>query len=869
MMKCARIDQKLQVTFGIMIALLVGLLAAAVILGRVAAGRATALVEVGLPNTRTIAAANDAVGSIGREMYAIGDSTLPEDLREENFKQILRSVADLDRAVEALEKKEMSKEVAAAWSEARDALCIWRDAVLDYVPAVRARDSAEGADRRKAQEKVVNEIQEARQAREELEPLFDRMQQLGEEAALQDGRSARAALLVLQWTSAVVVLLIVAFALASFFGLRRELGSFIGIIGEKLRAVATGELPPPIEESRGEDFNALRDAVNEVSATLRALIDEMNHMSAEHDRGDIDVVVDDARFRGAYAEMARGVNGMAQAHIGVQKKAVGIFAEFGRGRFDAVLEPLPGKKRFINETVEQVRGNLQGLVAEMGRVSAEHERGEIDAAIDAARFEGQYQAMALGINEMVGAHLAMTRQALAVVDGFGRGEFDAPMPPLPGKKRFINEVVEQVRANLKALVGDTAALSQAAVEGRLGVRADASRQPGDFRRIVQGINDTLDAMVAPMHDVAAVLDRLAAGDLAARAEPGRYRNESRRIMEGVNTTLGALLAPVQEAGAVLGRLAERDLAARMTGRYAGDHARMQAAVNATGEALQEALAQVASAVAQVSSAAQQIATVSHAVATGASQQAATLSATGAHIDSVGAISRQAAESATKANGLAQAARASANEGTSAVQRMEGAMQRVRGSAESTSQIIRDINDIAFQTNLLALNAAVEAARAGEAGRGFAVVAEEVRSLAQRAKEAANKTEALIHQSVKEASDGQSTAHEVAGRLADILASVGQVSEIVSEITAASREQTSGIAQVTEAVVEMDKVTQQNAASAEQSSSAASELNAQAEELNAMVATFRLEAEASPAASGTTRRNGGRPALAVGQAATGF
>jgi len=862
MMKGARIDQKLQVTFGIMIALLVALLAAAILLGRVVAQRATELVELRLPSDRIVGAVADSVGVIGREMYVIGDALQPEEVREAGFARIAAAVQALDRDVEAFERLPMAPEVAAAWKETRDSVHIWRYAVLDYVPAVRERDAAEGAARRHAQEKVVTELSETHQAREELAPLFQKVEQLGADAAVQDGNSARTALAVLQWTFAVVLLVIVAFAVAALLGLRRELTSFVGVLGDRLRAVASGDLPAPIEESRGEDFNALRDAVNGVSATLRALIAEMNRMSAEHEHGEIDATVDDARFTGAYAEMARGVNAMAQAHIAVQRKAIGIFAEFGRGRFDAVLEPLPGKKRFINETVEQVRGNLQGLVAEMERVAAEHERGEIDAALDATRFEGQYQAMAAGINGMVGAHLAMTRQALAVVDGFGRGQFDAPMPTLPGKKRFINDTIEQVRANLKALVADAGALSQAAVDGRLGVRADASRQPGGFREIVQGVNDTLDAMVAPLRDVAAVLDRLAAGDLSSRAEPGRYRNESRRLLEGVNTTLDALLAPVQEAGAVLGRLAERDLAARMTGRYPGDHARTQEAVNATGEALQQALAQVASAVAQVSSAAQQIATVSQAVASGASQQAATLTQTGASIESVGAISRQAAESAQKASGLARAARASATEGNTAVERMEGAMQRVRASAESTSQIIRDINDIAFQTNLLALNAAVEAARAGEAGRGFAVVAEEVRSLAMRAKEAANKTEALIRQSVQSAADGQGTAHEVAGKLGEILASVGQVSEIVSEITAASQAQTSGLGQVTAAVAEMDKVTQQNAASAEQSSSAASELNAQAEELHAMVATFHLGVEADAPAA---RRNGVR----AGRAATGF
>ncbi len=175
------------------------------------------------------------------------------------------------------------------------------------------------------------------------------------------------------------------------------------------------------------------------------------------------------------------------------------------------------------------------------------------------------------------------------------------------------------------------------------------------------------------------------------------------------------------------------------------------------------------------------------------------------------------------------------------------MGRIRSSAEGTSQIIRDINDIAFQTNLLALNAAVEAARAGEAGRGFAVVAEEVRSLALRSKEAASKTETLIRESVRQAEEGEASSRNMAGKLGDIVGSVEQVASIVTEIAASAGEQASGIGQVQGAVSEMDKVTQQNAASAEESSSAAAELSAQAADLTAMLGTFRLGDGAAPSA----------------------
>jgi methyl-accepting chemotaxis protein len=568
--------------------------------------------------------------------------------------------------------------------------------VRSFVEAAQRAEASSGEEHARAQAAAIKEIMDARAVRKATVAKLEALKKLAIDRAAAEAAAGDDALGVMEWTIGAMVAAVAALSLLAFFFLRKEIASFVELFGERLRRVAQGDLPEELTEARGADFNGLRDAVNGVSETLRRLIADMNRMSAEHEAGEIDAVVDLARFQGAYAEMARGVNEMVGAHIAVKKKAMAIFSEFGRGNFDATLEPLPGKKRFINETIEQVR------------------------------------------------------------------------------------------TNLKALVADTGTLARAAVEGRLDARADASRQPGDFRKIVQGLNDTLDAVVAPMRELAKVLDRLAAGDLAARADLARYQNEARAILEGVNATLDALLAPVNEATEVLGRLSDRDLRARMAGDYHGGHARMKEALNATAASLHDAISQVSEAVAQVTSASQQIAASSQAVASGASGQAASLEQTGSSIETVASITRQAADSAQQANALAQKARGAATEGAAAVGQMQGAMGRIKASAESTSQIIKDINDIAFQTNLLALNAAVEAARAGEAGRGFALVAEEVRSLALRAKEAATGTEDLIRQSVKEANEGEGSARQVAAQLAEIQGGVGRVSDIVSEIAAASK-----------------------------------------------------------------------------------
>jgi methyl-accepting chemotaxis protein len=262
-------------------------------------------------------------------------------------------------------------------------------------------------------------------------------------------------------------------------------------------------------------------------------------------------------------------------------------------------------------------------------------------------------------------------------------------------------------------------------------------------------------------------------------------------------------------------------------------------VNETAAALDEALGQVAATVDQVSQAAGQIAATSQSLADGASGQASSLEETAASLAEMSSLTQRSAEIAGQANGLAQVAKAAAEGGGAAVTQMTMAMSSIKKSAQGTSQIIRDINEIAFQTNLLALNAAVEAARAGEAGRGFAVVAEEVRSLALRSKEAATKTESLIKESIRQASEGEVTSKEVSAKLFEIVTGIEKVSEIVTEISGAAKVQSSGVDQINKAVSDVNRVTQGNAAASEESSSAAAELSSQSDELAGMVASFQL------------------------------
>ncbi len=515
-----------------------------------------------------------------------------------------------------------------------------------------------------------------------------------------------------------------------------------------VRAFGEGNLEMPLEKLPGKKA-FINEAIEEVRGNLKTVIADMNNMSTQHDAGDIDVKMDEGKFKGAYKEMAAGVNNMVFGHIAVKKKAMAVIKAFGDGDFNAPMERLPGKKAFINETIEQVRSNIKTVIADMNHMSTQHDAGDIDVNMDEAKFKGAYKEMAAGVNNMVFGHIAVKKKAMAVIKAFGEGDFNAPMEQLPGKKVFINNTIEQVRSNFKAVIKDTDMLAEAAAEGRVTVRADASQHQGDFRRVIEGVNATLEKIVEPIITV-------------------------KQAAESIN------------------------------------------------------------------SAANEIATGNNDLSQRTEEQASSLEETASSMEELASTVKQNADNAKQANQLAIEASNIAVKGGEVVSLVVNTMEGINESARKIEDIISVIDGIAFQTNILALNAAVEAARAGEQGRGFAVVAGEVRNLAQRSSSAAKEIKDLITDSVSKTTEGTVQVENAGNTIQEVVSAVKRVSDIIGEIAAASVQQSSGIDQVNAAVTSMDETTQQNAALVEQAAAAAESLLEQANALNDSISVFKLD-----------------------------
>jgi methyl-accepting chemotaxis protein len=220
-------------------------------------------------------------------------------------------------------------------------------------------------------------------------------------------------------------------------------------------------------------------------------------------------------------------------------------------------------------------------------------------------------------------------------------------------------------------------------------------------------------------------------------------------------------------------------------------------------------------------------------------QASSLEKTASAMEELTSTVKQNADNAREANQLAATASSVARKGGEVVSQVVGTMGEINSSASKIADIIGVIDGIAFQTNILALNAAVEAARAGEQGRGFAVVASEVRNLAQRSAAAAKEIKTLIGDSVEKIGRGSKLVGQAGVTMEEVVDSVKRVTDIMSDIAAASAEQSAGIEQVNLSIIEMDGMTQQNAALVEQAAASFQSLQDQAAELQRVVSIFKL------------------------------
>ncbi len=431
-----------------------------------------------------------------------------------------------------------------------------------------------------------------------------------------------------------------------------------------------------------------------------------------------------------------------------------------------------------------IAGILDALKSEMQLLIDGAVGGRLSMRGRAELINFEFRSIVEGVNKLLDAVTGPMRMAADYINRIANG--DIPQPITETYSGDFNEIKMNLNnciKNVNNLVADANLLARSAVDGNLSVRANADKHQGDFRAIIDGVNKSLDSIIAPLRVQAEYVEKISRGEIPSEITQ-QFNGEYNDIKNSLNNCVKNLSNMVVEM------------------RTAADN--------------------VANGSNELSSSAEQL-------STGANDQASAVEEVSSSMEQMSSNIQHNADNAAQTEKIARKAAEDAIVGGKTVAETVSAMNDIASK-------IAIIEEIARQTNLLALNAAIEAARAGEHGKGFAVVASEVRKLAERSQLAAGEISKLSASSV-----------QIAGRagemLGQIVPDIQKTAELIQEISVACREQNAGADQINKAIQQLDSVIQNNAGASEELASTAEEMSSQAEQMRSVIAFFKVHGAA--------------------------
>ncbi len=546
-------------------------------------------------------------------------------------------------------------------------------------------------------------------------------------------------------------------------GVNETLDSVIGplnVAAEYVERISNGDIPTKITDNYNGDFNEIKNNLNRCIDAVNALVADANSLSIAAVEGRLDTRADATKHGGDFRKIVEGVNQTLDSVIGPLNVAAEYVERISNGDIPSkITDNYNGDFNEIKNNLNKCIESVNTLVDDAVMLSVAAVEGKLDTRADANKHQGDFRKIVQGVNETLNSVIGPLNVAAEYVERISNG--DIPAKITDNYNGDFNEIKNNLNKCIDAvnmLVDDANMLSIAAVEGKLDTRADATRHGGDFRKVVQGVNDTLDSVIGPLNVAAEYVERIANGDipavitdnyngdfneiknnlnkcidavnalvadagmlaqaaadgrLATRADANKHHGDFRQIVSGVNETLDRVIDPVNEAAAVLERLATNDLTARVKGDYAGDLGKIKNSVNTAIENVGATIQQIADAANVVADsttalsvtaegvgkASQQIAQTVDQVAVGSQEQSRTVQSSAEAMEQLmRAIGEVAAGAQSQAKQVDQT--------VGLVQQITEAIDEVAKNSSNVAQASRQVNEVA-------INGGMQVAKSGE------------------------------------------------------------------------------------------------------------------------------------------------------------
>jgi methyl-accepting chemotaxis protein len=325
-------------------------------------------------------------------------------------------------------------------------------------------------------------------------------------------------------------------------GMNQMLDAILLPIGEGNRILAqisNGKIDELITQTYKGDHEKMKQAINNVAVIIQTLhkgFDRLVNSAREGnlaDRAHVDL------YQGAFADLANSVNIILDAVLLPIGEGNRILAQVSNGKIDElIVETYKGDHEKMKQAINNLAIVLQGLQKELVRLTLASREGQLSERGKPEQFQGAFAGIVSGVNEMLDAILVPIgegNRVLGMIRGGNlrekveiacKGDHEKMKNAINGVHGWLTDLVAYItklangdltatlakasdqdqihewllmmKNNIHSLIKDTDMLAKAAAEGRVGTRADASKHPGEYGKIIEGVNLTLAAVSAPL-----------------------------------------------------------------------------------------------------------------------------------------------------------------------------------------------------------------------------------------------------------------------------------------------------------------------------------------------------------------------------------
>ena len=518
--------------------------------------------------------------------------------------------------------------------------------------------------------------------------------------------------------------------------------------------ISKGDIPAKITDSYNGDFNIIKSNLNTCIDAVNSLVADANMLSKAAVEGKLKTRADASKHQGDFQKIVQGVNDTLDAVINPLNVAANYVDRISKGDIPIkITDSYNGDFNTIKDNVNTCIDAVNSLVADANMLSKAAVEGKLQTRADASKHHGDFQKIVEGVNDTLDAVINPLNVAANYVDRISKGDIPAKITDsYNGDFNTIKDNLNTCIVAVNSLVADANMLSKAAVEGKLKTRADASKHHGDFRKIVQGVNDTLDAVINPLNVAANYVDRISKGDIPAkitdsyngdfntikdnlntcidavnllvadanllakaaidgklqtRADASKHHGDFKKIVEGVNSTLDSVIIPVNEALRVSKAYASHQFTTRVDPglKVAGDWIEFKDALNNIGIQVSAAVSlinqylmdlssnaeEAMASIEEVSAGAQQVARNAGGVSSNAEQGNDGISQVMKAMEDLTVTVSEVSQRAERVSAVASQANEFSKLGVSLAQKSETSMKEITRSSSEVDQIVSDIN----------------------------------------------------------------------------------------------------------------------------------------------------------------------------------